>query len=46
MVTFEEFERSAVRLKNDALSGELVPDGNGEIPRQIYDNLAKDKARS
>lgn len=46
MVAFREFERSAVRLKNDVLSAELVPDGDGEIPGLIYDNWAKGKTQS
>ena len=44
VVTFEEFERSAVRLKNDVLSGKLVLKGEDEIPRLIYDNLVKGKS--
>jgi len=41
VVTFEEFERTAVKLKNDVLSGELMPSVEDEIPRLIYKNLGK-----
>lgn len=42
-VRFEEFEQLATRLKNDVLNGKLRPEGEGEIPRLIYDKLAKAK---
>ncbi|MBT9142504.1 MAG: hypothetical protein DDT29_00898 [Dehalococcoidia bacterium] len=41
VVTFEEFERTAVKLKNDVQSGELMPSVEDEIPGLIYKNLGK-----
>lgn len=40
-VTFEEFERVALKLKGNVLSGELVPEDEAETRRLIYDRLAK-----
>jgi hypothetical protein len=40
-VSFEEFERAALKLKNDVLSGKLVPEDAAEARRLIYDRLAK-----
>ncbi|MCL0064252.1 hypothetical protein M1N83_03605 [Dehalococcoidia bacterium] len=41
VVTFEEFEQTAVKLKNDVQSGELMPSVEDEIPGLIYKNLGK-----
>jgi hypothetical protein len=44
MVTFEEFEQVAVRLKNDVLNGKLRPEREDEIPQLIYGDFAKGKS--
>ena len=41
IITFEEFEQVAARLKNEVLDGKLRPEREDEIPRIIYNNLAK-----
>ena len=41
VVTFEEFEQTAVKLKNDVQSGELMPSVEDEILGLIYKNLGK-----
>ena len=41
MVTFEEFERNILKLRDDALSGKLVPKDEDKIPRLIYGDLAE-----
>jgi len=43
-VSFEEFERVALKLKGGVLSGELVPADEAEIPRLIYSSLAKTRS--
>ncbi|MFC1909961.1 hypothetical protein ACFLXC_01550 [Chloroflexota bacterium] len=42
-VSFEDFERAALKLRNDVLSGELVPLDKAEVPRLIYQDLAEGK---
>jgi len=46
MGDFEEFEQTALKLKNDVLSGELVPEREDEIPRLIYDSFARGKSET
>ena len=41
MVSFEEFERAAVKLKDNVLSGELVTEDEADVRRLIYNRLAK-----
>ena len=41
VVSYEEFERAALKLKDSVLSGELVPEDEAEVPRLIYNSLAK-----
>lgn len=41
VVTFEEFEQTALKLKDDVLSGEPVPEDEAEVRRLIYNSLAK-----
>jgi len=43
LVTFEEFEAIAQRLKAELLKGTIVPTGEGEIPRLIRDLALKKK---
>lgn len=43
-VSFEEFEQAALRLKDNVLSGEPVPEDEAEVQRLIYDRLAKTKS--
>ena len=40
-ISYEEFERAALKLKDSVLSGELVPEDEAEVPRLIYNSLAK-----
>ena len=40
-ISFEEFERAAVKLKDNVLSGELVPEDEADVRRMIYNRLAK-----
>jgi len=40
-ISFEEFERAAVKLKDNVLSGELVPEDEADVRRLIYNRLAK-----
>lgn len=43
-VSFEEFERTALKLKDDVISGKLVPEDEAEVRRLIYDSLVKTKS--
>ena len=43
-ISYEEFERAALKLKDSVLSGELVPEDEAEIRRLIYSSLAKTKS--
>ena len=43
-VSFEQFERAAFKLRGQVLSGELVPEDEAEVPRLIYNSLAKTKS--
>ncbi|RLC61928.1 MAG: hypothetical protein DRI01_07715 [Chloroflexi bacterium] len=45
-VSLEQFEEVGGRLKNDVLSGKLRPEREDEIPRLIYENLARGEAES
>jgi len=40
-VRFEEFERAALKLRDDVLGGELEPEDEVEVRRLIYEKLVK-----
>jgi hypothetical protein len=46
LITFEEFEAIAQRLKGEILKGTLVPKSKDEIPKLIYHDLAGGRSQS
>ena len=46
IITFEEFEAIAQRLKSEMLKGTVVPKSEDEIPKLIYRNLIGGESQS
>jgi len=41
LITFEQFQATAQRLKGEILKGTVVPKSEDEIPRLIYHDVVK-----